>query len=394
MIAVAKILFRLTIAYSVLIILYRQQQPHTFANASPPSAELSFCLKQPTTSHTLQTFWHDANNNDCQLEAKQLIDLFKRLQQKLVADQDRCSLLFVHQIRKKLIAVVGQQLEEALITSTLRDNSELELLLEEIARFDKRILEALWQRTLAEIYLFVNQEELIEKIMQQRSEESQVLALRMLSRENSLHIEENPRLKPLLAFAISKLLNSKSIRGDLKEELNRFKEQLPQELILLYSQLWRQSSIGLLNFGHWEFLYAPRENGPDNSRRLPLTWSKNKNSTDSDGHFLVEFNGSGLIAIASRYGSSFKYLYADVENQAPFFWIGPGNKINLQWWQVVWPHAKANLGEGQRPIALQSKETGDFLCATSGYDENRRYVVLMQDGAGRSDCLWLVREFV
>lgn len=382
------------VIFSIFVLLLASYQNQAVAQ-TPPSADLRFCLDTPTTPSTLRSFWHAASSN-CELDPERLIDLYMSLNDQLIdAGEDHCTVLLIHQIRKKLIVTASQQLEEAFVTSLLGNNRELNRLLEGIHAIDQRISEAIWQRALDEVHLFVEPTKLVENILQLKSDHLQLFGIKVLLIKCRAAMQENTNIWPLFTYAFTKLLNSKRLSAKAKDQAKFYYHQMPQELRLLYSQYEQIKSIGFLNQGQWEYLYAPRDNGPDADRRIPLTWSKEKNYTDSDGYFKLEFSSPGLVAFASPFGSSLKLLYVDIENRAPYFWIGTGTKRSRQWWQIVWPYDSLQAEGDERPVALQSNATAEFLCSSSPYDENRRYVVLKgePDSVHSADCLWFVKQF-
>lgn len=352
--------------------------------------ELTFCIQNHTMSNTLQTFWQDANNN-CELESKRLLELYSQFLTHTNLEEDQCSSLLKHQIRKKLIQTLTTQLEDSFVMKTLQTNGELKQILRNLQEIDQRVSYAVWERSLEEVYMVVDARELINDIVSFKEEAILVTALQSLF--NKYFLREQHQLNsliPLLTYHVAALYKKRLSSTLSAKGLERFYLNIPKDLRVLYES---SKQIGLLNYHHWEYLYAPRDNGPDSDRRLPLTWSETKNTTDSDGHLEVTFNDKGLVAFGSRYGSSLKYLYADVEHQAAYFWISSGLKSS-QWWQVIWPY-DTFLRKAPNFLIFQNDDTQELLCATTPYDENRRYVTLLTPGENMNNpaCFWSIIQF-
>ncbi|KAI8127136.1 hypothetical protein FF38_11494 [Lucilia cuprina] len=379
--------------YTFLIIcaiIIRQSYQQNVPSIKTKNKQLRFCIQNHTMSNTLQTFWHDANNADCQLDSKSLIQLYGQFMVRSAIEEDQCSTLLKHQIRKKIINLISSQLEEALIAKALHNDEELKQDLKLLQKIDKRVNKKIWETVLNEVYLFVELKDIIHEIVQ-LNEEVELIALQSLLNKVTLEPQQMETLLPLLTFHIISLNKKRTSTVATDKLYDHLYRRLPPVLRLLYES--SKQPLGLLNYQHHEFLYAPRDNGPDNERRLALTWTETKNSTDSDGHLLVTFNDQGLVAFGNRYGSAIKYLYADVEHQAAYFWIGTGLKSD-QWWEIIWPHQSV-LSESADYIIIQNENTKELLCATLPYDENRRYVTLLsaKKNIENPACYWLISRF-
>ena len=362
--------------------------------------DLRFCIENQQTSMTttLKTFWQDSQT-ECELDVKRLIELYSKLMLNANTDTDtdaidHCNLLISHQIRKNVMKVMIAKIEEAFIAHSWASSAELKQSLKELYDIDKRVAQYILNYVFNEVYLFLEPVELIKDIVALGEKELQIMALNCLLNKYLLDNQQTVfSVLPLLTFHINQLYEQsfKSLTTSAKQALESLYHHLPEELRMFYES--SKQRIGLLNQGHWEYLYAPRDNGPDNERRLALTWTQDKNTTDSDGHLTVSFNSNGLVSFGSRYGTSIKYLYADIEHQSVYFWLGTVMKSS-QWWHVIWPHATFSLA-GQRYLMFRNDNTLELLCATTAYDENRRYVTLLsgKDNMDNAACHWQVTRF-
>lgn len=354
--------------------------------------DLTFCMdsQQALLSTTLKTFWQDVHA-ECELDVKRLIELYSQVM--INADAytaDHCTLLLQHQVRKKLMNTMIAKLEEAFVVHSWANNRELMQNLKELYDIDKRVIQFIMESVLNDVHLFLEPVQVIKDILNIKVEELQVMALNCLLKKYLLDNQQALTVLPLVTYHIHQLYEKgfKSLTTSSTIALERMYQYLPEELRMLYES--SKQTIGLLNQGHWEYLYAPRDNGPDKERRLALTWTQDKNSTDSDGHLTLTFNNNSLLAFGSRYDNSIKYLYADIEHQSVYFWLGPGMKPS-QWWHVLWPHCTFSTAR-KRYLMFRNNETTELLCATTAYDENRRYVTLLsgKDNMDNAACHWLV----
>lgn len=331
--------------------------------------------------NTIEKFWHDVNV-DCKIDTTRLIEIYIELMKISEVEIDQFGDLLRYHIRKTLIHELHTNLITIFFTKSIRKdlNHKLSNHFNELNSNDKRLVETIMELSINKVYLFMDHEDFIRKLMHLNLYEVQIVAVEKVL-DKYLPDKTKTKVLPILAYYITNIYKKRLQCISCNERLNAEYERIPKELRLLYEST--DQTIILVNQAQSSI-----------STELAV-------ADEINFRFYLIVNREGLIGFGKQYGDNINYLSAK-DNRTVFYFLGNGLKPN-QLWHVIWPEY---LYRWNVPgfIMFENRETRDLLCAngnnmpqsTTGaknYYENSFNLLNAKDNVLNPLCSWKLKKF-
>lgn len=331
--------------------------------------------------NTIDRFWHDVNV-DCKVDTTRLIEIYIQLIKISEMEVDQFVDLLRHRIKRTLMHEIHTNLIAIFFTKSVRNDLNLKVgnYLKALYDNDKRLVETVMEMSINKVYLFLDHEDFIRKMVHLNLDDVQIVAVEKVL-DKYLPDKSKTKVLPILAYYITNVYKKRLPCISCNERLNADYERIPKELRLLYEST--DQTIVLIN------------------QAQSSMSTESLAADETNFRFYFTTNREGLVAFGKQYGDHINYLSAK-DNITAFYYLGAGLKPN-QLWHVIWPEY---LYRWNVPgiIMLENRETGDLLCinrnnmeqsseSARNYYENNFILLNAKDNILNPQCSWKFKKF-
>lgn len=331
--------------------------------------------------NTIDRFWHDVNV-DCKVDTTRLIEIYIQLMKISEMEVDQFVDLLRHRIKRTIMHEIHTNLIAIFFTKSVRNDLNLKVgnYLKALYDNDKRLVETVMEMSINKVYLFLDHEDFIRKMVRLNLDDVQIVAVEKVL-DKYLPDKSKTKVLPILAYYITNVYKKRLPCISCNERLNADYERIPKELRLLYEST--DQTIVLIN------------------QAQSSMSTESLAADETNFRFYFTTNREGLVAFGKQYGDHINYLSAK-DNITAFYYLGAGLKPN-QLWHVIWPEY---LYRWNVPgmIMLENRETGDLLCinrnnmeqsseSARNYYENNFILLNAKDNMLNPQCSWKFKKF-